>query len=530
MTLLLTALLLMTPAAPPPAAPPPAALGAPAAQSAPAAPPVLATMARLAAARLREWRFAEAELLVGLLRATAPHTREVVRVRARRLYLLGRYRAARALLHRHFGARPTTDLAVRVEAAFAVVGPMATRRSATGHFVLRCPRGTDEILLPYVEQVLERSRVAMRDELGLLPDGPVRVEILPGAEALARVSPLRLSEIRRTGTTGLSQDHRIMLITPQALATGYGWADTLAHEYVHYVLEVRAPRRVPLWLHEGLARFLQGRWRGPLPTALEPLQRHRLATGIRDRRLVPLQQMMPSFAKLRDHRQAALAYTQVASMILQLHAAHGSQGLRHLIDRLAAGQRIDAALKAITGLRLAGFVARWKATVIAQRLQPVPSFEPRTRHYKKGSLARPQKRTPFARFARLGAILRARARYAAAAVEYRKALDLVAGADADTANTLARVLLRLRRQSEAAQVVARALPYGDHMAALHVVAARAAEALGRPREAERHLTRANHIDPFDPEIHCSLARLLALRAAPETAQEMQVCQQLKKEE
>lgn len=511
------------------AAPSPVAPKAPVPQQAPAASPVMAGMARLAASRLRDWRFAEADLLIGLLGATAPNTREVVRVRARRLYLLGRYREARTLLRRHLGTRPTTDLAVRVEAAFGVVGPMATRRSTSGHFVIRCPRGTDEILLPYVERVLERSRVALRDELGLLPDGPVRVEILPGAEALARVSPLRLAEIRRTGTTGLSQDHRIMLITPRALATGYGWADTLAHEYVHYVLEVRARRRVPLWLHEGLARFLQERWRGPLPTTLEPLQRHRLATGIRDRRLVPLHKMVPSFAKLKDHRQAALAYTQVASMILRLHAAYGSKGLRQLLDGLAAGQSIDAALGQLTGHSLAVYVARWKGAVTAQRLQPVPAFEPRTPHYKKGPLARPRKRTPFERFRRLGAILRARARYGAAAVEYRKGLDLVAGADAETANTLARVLLRLKRQSEAARVIARALPYGEHVAALHVVAARASEALGRRSEAERHLTRANHIDPFDPEIHCSLARLLALRAAPEAAQEQHVCEQLKKD-
>jgi len=494
-----------------------------------AASPVVAAVARAAESRLRDWRFGEADMLIWLLRVTAPNVQEVVDVRARQLYLLGHYVEARALLGLHRGPRSRSDLAARVEAAARVVGPMVTHRTASGAFVIRCPRGTDEILLPYAEAVLERSRVAMADELGLAPRGPVRVEILPGAEELAQVSPLRLAEVRRTGTTGLSVDHRIMVITPRAVATGYGWADTLAHEYVHFVLEVNARRRVPLWLHEGLARFLQQRWREPLPTALEPLMRHRLATGIRDRRLVPLDKMVPSFAKLKDHRQAALAYAQVASMILQLHVAHGSAGLRRLVEGLAAGLGIDAALRRVTGGNLAQVVARWRVGLTAQKLKPVPAFVPRARRFKRGPGARLRKRTPFERFGRLGAILRARARYVAAAVEYRKALAVVHGADPDTANTLARLLLRLRRRQEAAKVIARALPYGDHVAALHVVAARAAEGLGKYRRAEKHLLRANHIDPFDPEIHCGLARLLTRRGAAEAARETHVCQRLGKD-
>ncbi len=502
----------------------------PTGRPAPAAPPVLAGMARLAASKLHAWRFVEAELIIGLLRVTAPRTREVIQVRARRLYLLGRYAEAQALLTRHGGSRMSADLRARVAAAARVVGPMVTHRTASGSFVIRCPRGTDEILLPYAEAVLERSRVALRDELGLEPDGPVRVEFLPGAEELAMVSPLRLEEVRRTGTTGLSQDHRIMLITPRAVATGYGWADTLAHEYVHYVLEVRARHLIPLWLHEGLARFFQDRWRGPLPTSLEPLQRHRLATGIRDHRLVPLQKMMPSFAKLKDHRQAALAYAQVASMILRLHRVHRSAGLRRLVEGLALGLGIDTALRRVTGRSLAPFVARWKTALRAQRLQPVPAFVPRSVQFKKGPGVHHRRQTPFERFRRLGAILRGRARPVAATVEYRKALALVQGADADTANALARILLRLRHQPEAAAVVARALPYGDHVAALHVVAARAAEALGDHGGAEKHLVRANQIDPFDPEIHCGLARLLTRRGAPTAARETSVCQRLNQDQ
>jgi tetratricopeptide (TPR) repeat protein len=242
--------------------------------------------------------------------------------------------------------------------------------------------------------------------------------------------------------------------------------------------------------------------------------------------------MMPSFAKLKDHRQAALAYAQVGSMILQLHRAHGSAGLRRLLDGLAKGLGVDAALRQVTGVGLRGFVARWETELRAQRLKPVPAFTPPELRFKQGpgQRARARPRTPFARFRRLGAILRARARYRAAAVEYRKALAAVDGADADTANTLARVLLRLRQPDEAARVVVRALPFGDHVAALHVVAARAAEARGQAAQAEQHLWRANGIDPFDPEIHCALSRLLTRRGAVSAPRETLLCAKLRKEQ
>ena len=49
-------------------------------------------------------------------------------------------------------------------------------------------------------------------------------------------------------------------------------------------------------------------------------------------------------------------------------------------------------------------------------------------------------------------------------------------------------------------------------------------------EIRQRLGNGLVIDPFDPEIHCGLARLLARRLAPESAREMYVCERLKKEQ
>ncbi|MFH2006886.1 MAG: hypothetical protein ABI333_09910 [bacterium] len=508
------------------------------AEAAPASHPTAAALSRRVVRQLDDWNFREAEALLGLLEVTAPQDPSVAVARARHHYLFGRYAEAQALLQRLPKALSLAAARARalgsVEAVLQVTRLYETHRSASGNFVFRYPKGLESILLPYATQALERIRAVLAKELGLVPDGPVRVEIHPGAEELAATSPLTLEEIRRTGTTALCRDHRIMIVTPRSLVTGYGWLDTLAHEYVHYVLEVKARHRVPLWLHEGLASHLMQLWREPYPTTLSVLEQHRLATGLRAGRLVPLQRMMPSFAKLKDHQEAALAYAQVASMVLHLHRRHGVAALRRLLESLAAGDTIDRALRQVTGVALQPFLARWRAALRAQGPKPVPAFSPPERRYKKAApRGAGSPRTPFGRYRRLGAILRARGHTGAAVVEYRKALEAVQGTHGETANILARLLLRqgaagvaAAGAKEAAQVIDRALPYSSGLAALRVARARAALALGRPRVAERHLWRANGIDPFDAEIHCRLAELLQKRGDGKAAQERTACRRL----
>jgi hypothetical protein len=42
---------------------------------------------------------------------------------------------------------------------------------------------------------------------------------------------------------------------------GYPWLDTLAHEYTHFIVSRVSHNTVPIWFHEGLAKFEERRWR-----------------------------------------------------------------------------------------------------------------------------------------------------------------------------------------------------------------------------------------------------------------------------
>lgn len=485
---------------------------------------------------LSAWRFREAEALLVLVNAKDPGHSEVRRARARLAYLRGSYAQAAQLLQGLPEVLGTTDvsgLARQILACHAETRGWVSTTSTSGHFVFLHPPGLDEILVPYAAQALDRAREALMNDLGLAPDGPVRVEILPGASSLSRLSPLTEDEVRRTGTIALSRDRKLMLVTPRALLTGYGWIDTLVHEYVHYVLEVAARNRVPLWLHEGLARHAQERWRGPFPSGLTPQQEHLLAEALAANRLVPLERMVPSFAKLKDHHEAALAYAQVASMVITLKSRHGLDGFKSIIGHLARGRTMDEALRQVAGVDVAGFFLRWRRGLRRQGLKRLPHYEHQSPRFADSGQdpvepsALPQ--GPVARHRRLGALLLRRGHSQAAAKAYDRAFGESGQANARIGNTLARLLLRLGRPDEAARVASGALRFHPEYAALHVTTARAAQARQRPAEAEAALYSALSVDPFDPEIHCSLARLLEARSAPRTmvALERNLCAKLK---
>ncbi|MDY0001785.1 MAG: hypothetical protein RBU30_10855, partial [Polyangia bacterium] len=487
--------------------------------------------------RLSDWRIGEAEALLTLMTAVFPSHTEVRRARARLAYLQGEYDEAVRLIRVVPPVVGTTDvsrLTRTIEAALAETRGWVTHRSRSGNFVFRCPPGLDELLVPYAEEALERARLALGADLGILPDGPVRVELLPGADSLARLSPLTEDEVRRTGTIALSHDRKLMAVTPRALISGYAWLDTLVHEYVHYVIEVRARNRVPLWLHEGLARYAQARWRKPFPKALVPRDAHLLAEGLAAGALVPLDRMMPSFAKLRDQREAALAYAQVTSMVLRLQGRRGPAGLRALIEHHAAGRSTDEALRLVDGVDLKVFLARWRRDLLRDPPRRLPYFEHPALRWRDGAAKTPpaMPEGPVARHRRLGALLRARGRPEAARVAYERAFVASGQSHGRIGNTLARLLIELGRPREAARVASQALRFNEEHAGLFVALARAEAASGHPQEAEAAWRLANSVDPFDPEIHCSLAKLLRARAAQaeDAAREQAVCDRLKSEE
>ena len=131
----------------------------------------------------------------------------------------------------------------------------------TEHFHIRYEEGPDEVLIYYAKEVLEKSYQVLGKILEHLPQEKVLVEIYPDREPFSKISPLSLHDILTSGTVALCKYRRIMMISPGSLGRGYNWMDTLSHEYVHYLLTKKSRNRLPLWMHEGIAKLLETRWR-----------------------------------------------------------------------------------------------------------------------------------------------------------------------------------------------------------------------------------------------------------------------------
>jgi tetratricopeptide (TPR) repeat protein len=419
-------------------------------------------------------------------------------------------------------ARELRDLA---RATATLTKSYAEARSA--HFVVRYQPGKDQLLADYALEALERAYAALGDDFGWRPPVPVRVEIYPEVADLAKVSPLTEKEIETSGTIALCKFNRLMIVSPRALVTGYPWLDTLNHEYTHYVITRVSKNTVPIWLHEGLAKFEERRWRGPSGGGLTPVMEHLLASGIQHHHLITFAQMHPSMAKLPSQSDTALAFAEVYTAIEYLHEKVGWRGIREQIARLRDGKSLD------------DFESGWRAWLHGRKYRLHPGLLPAEAElrFKKG-VGKPTEASEddsariseerARKFARLGGLLRARHRLSAAAIEYEKAQAIVGAGHPSVANKLARTYLELGDVGRAIATAEAALELYPDQAAPNATLGEAWLQRGDLVKAERFLVAAIAVSPFDPAVHCDLQRVYAARKDPARgAEEARVCESLR---
>jgi tetratricopeptide (TPR) repeat protein len=381
------------------------------------------------------------------------------------------------------------------------------------HFVVAYPKGKDEVLVPYLLETLEAQRAALAQDLGVAPPGKVRVEIVPSPTDLARLSSLTEKEIRGSGTIALCKYDKLMLVSPKALVTGYDWLDTAAHEFTHYAVTLKAGPRAPIWLHEGVAKWWESRWRGAGGQDYEPYAAALVRRAIETNALVTFEQMHPSMAKLPTQELATLAYAQVLLAVEHLVARGGTAAVGRVLDLVAAGASADQAVAQALGTPWPDFLASWRAHMASRPLPKGGAQALRRLRFKDD----PKEGGPWAEWAdlpdqasrnhaRLGQLMRERGRWTAARVEYRKAIDRAGARVPILANQYAIAAIRSGQKAEAERVLVEAIAWTPDYAALRVQLARLLVERKAWAEARQHLVMANRQDPFDPEIHAGLAQ------------------------
>ena len=140
---------------------------------------------------------------------------------------------------------------------------------------------------------------------------------------------------------------RLLLTSPRALARGYAWKDTVAHEYIHLVVAYRSKDNAPVWLQEGLAKFLESHWEDGRTGELSVHHQSLLAQAVRTEQFVPFQKFARSMAYLDSGDEAALAFAQVATMMQYLSERSGMDVFPELMDLLSMGVPAEQAVASL---------------------------------------------------------------------------------------------------------------------------------------------------------------------------------------
>ena len=484
--------------------------------------------------QINEWRVDGAAQTLAPLLSSRARDPEVELVHGELLFYQGDYEGAAKELRSGLAAlklpaaeaQELRSLSELAASSAEVTRGFGEQRSPGGHFILRYRRGRDELLLPYAGEALEKAYAALgedfsgiADEEAARPKQPVRVEIYEDIADLARVSTLTIKEIETSGTIALCKWNRLMIVSPRALLRGYLWLDTLTHEYTHYIVNRVSHGTAPIWLHEGLAKFEERRWRGPPGGGLTPTLEHFLATALAKHRFITFEQMSPSMAKLPSQEDTALAFAEVYSVVEYLHGKVGWPGLRQLLVELSKGGGDLRALGTVYGGTYPQFDKAWKTWLRGRKLHTRANmFTPKLRFKKaapgpapgagknpsgeeddSGEIFDPKARS----FVRLGGLLRARGRLLPAAVEYEKAQAILGPAHPLLALKLGRTYLELGEADRAIAALEPAQLYAE-LPGINAALGSAWLKRGELRKAVPYLEAAIATSPFDPSTHCGL--------------------------
>ena len=466
---------------------------------------------------MSKWQIGEAGELIDEMAREHSGTPGVQFVQARYDFLKGRYEKALSridqLLHNTRSKGDWKRFKKLVENTHDVTKDYEKYTSENGRFEIYVEPGSDRVLVPYASKALEKAYEAIGEELGYRPETPIRVEVYPETATLAKVSGLTNEEIRTSGTIALCKYNRLMITSPKALLRGYGWVDTLVHEYIHYVINHRTGNGVPIWMHEGLAKFLEHRWRGPEAHHLPPSTEHMLKKRLEKNDLISFEAMHPSMAKLPSQEDAATAFAEVFTVMEYLHEKKGSSAFRQLLDAIPEADGAQAAFEKVVGKDFSQFEREWKAYLRTRNTREYPEEY----GYKNKLVFKDDNKSadniedleqPKAKdHMKLGEMLQAKNRYGAAVVQYRKAIRLTDSPNPRLRTRLAQSLTRTGKPNEALDELEPVRKFYPSYVTVWIELGKASLKSGQPRKAEEYLLEAARINPYDPEVHELLAKV-----------------------
>ncbi|MEL6341862.1 MAG: hypothetical protein AAFV53_01930 [Myxococcota bacterium] len=455
------------------------------------------------------------------LLSTTPNDGKTLQLHARTLFHEGRYDEAVEVIQQieEMGLEPD-GYAPYVATAEAASGLLYAEETGLS---VRHDRGVERILSQEAVETLRASRATYDTLFGGGPDHSVVLDIYPTASRFTGASGLPPEAVRTTGVVALSKWNRLLLTSPRALARGYNWKDTIAHEYIHLVVAWRTRDLAPVWLQEGLAKHLEGEWRQGRAEYLSVHQQSLLADAIQKDSFVPFEKFRRSMAYLDSGSEAALAFAQVATMVHFLLERAGDPALVKLLDRVRDGESSEDAVADLAGYEdFTAFKDGWKAFIrdlplVREQLATLPVvLDGEGSEFDSDPIL--GQRMELVKYARLGDLLREANRPAAALIEYDKATDPSTPPSPMLIARKATCLEMMGKTAQALTLVEEGVSLYPEFPLLQVTAGKLYEEMSRPEDAVRAWKVAHDLNPFNPEVQQALTRGYAALGEPDLAE------------
>lgn len=266
------------------------------------------------------------------------------------------------------GTRAMAEVArgcARVDAATVV-----EKDDANG-VVVRFHDEADRALMPLLVDTVVKAREALTRDLGVDWKKPTRITVVRDLLSLSAMTGLPYKSAQTTGTVAVAKWGRVTILSPRASRHGYAVRDTLTHELTHLAISMQTRERAPLWLHEGVARRQETRWREPGPFDDRPTPESVVLRGIELKLDLPLDRLGPSIAMLPSADAATVAFAEVTSFVRFFVETSAPDALPKLLVALRDAKSVDDALKQVSGEALSQWDVKWRAQLGKRAKEPL---------------------------------------------------------------------------------------------------------------------------------------------------------------
>ncbi|MDP6280027.1 MAG: hypothetical protein QGI11_16205, partial [Nitrospinota bacterium] len=302
--------------------------------------------------------------------------------------------------------------------------------------------------------------------------------------------------------------------------------------------------KTPIWLHEGIAKLFEKKWRKSGLPPLSPIDETLLYKAKTNDAFISFKSMEPSLIYLKTAEDVQLAYAEGASAAEFIRRRGGKNSIEKMLRAIREGelekrsapepggarfpmrrpslvelestgspQSAEAGLRALFGVGLAEFEELWKKDLEGQALQPQKGARVRKFRLRatgpvddSGADLAALKSAVARRRTRLADRLWIRGRMKAAWVEYRRALRDEPNSP-PLLNRLARSEIRLGMPRQALRSLKKAVQVNPDHGVTYVHRGVAYEMVGDVKSARKAWEEAVQINPFNPLPHERLAVL-----------------------